>query len=806
MPQKPKLPRGKKGWSVTQEADARSYRMLFASAPVGIFRSTPAGRFIEVNPALVQMLGYASAEDVLTLQLPDDLYVDPAQREALRAQYEAGGLLDGVAVRWKRKDGEKIVVSLYARTVRDARGRVVRYEGIVVDITARTRLEDALQQAEARYRTISHLISDYAYAVRIEPDGHTVVEWVTEAFARLTGFTTQELAASGGIIRVVHPEDFPAVLQRLSVLLTGQPGSSEHRVLTKSGEVRWLRDYSCPEWDASQNRVVRIIGAGQDITEQKHAEAALRESEARYRTLFENANDMLATFTLDGIITGVNRGLEVALGWSRDELIGRHYCKLATPQALTLADDRTSRALAGEELPSIFAAEILRKDGSVVPIEVRSRFIRDAEGHPTGIQGIFRDLTERRRADAALRESEACFRTLANAAPVMLWMAGLDAGRTFFTQPWLELTGRTLEHERGSGWLAGMHPEDVPPYQERSLTAFHARQPFCLAYRLRRADGVYRWVLETGVPHHTAEGAFAGYMGACLDITERKQAEADLRESQRLFQQLADTIPDILYLYDVVEQRTIYINRQFATVLGYTPDELQAMGPEVLRTLLHPDDVAQFAASHPHVATAQVGDLPEVQYRLRHANGEWRWLKSRERVFSHTATGTPTQLLGIAQDITTQKRLRELLHEQPTQRPEVADNLRRFRESLDLSQTEFGRAFGGYSQRQISSYESGESEVPLALLLDIRAKGYPFEVILGASSTAALTKTVGSLSASQQRHTLAKQLADALVRLLDRDSQATDTVLRSLGVPQRAASGARLRLLEQLAEEESGTE
>lgn len=104
MPQKSKLSREKSSRSVTQEADARSYRVLFASAPVGIFRSTPAGRFIEVNPALVRLLGYTSTEEVLALQLPDDLYIDPAQREALRAQYEASGLLDGVAVRWKRTD------------------------------------------------------------------------------------------------------------------------------------------------------------------------------------------------------------------------------------------------------------------------------------------------------------------------------------------------------------------------------------------------------------------------------------------------------------------------------------------------------------------------------------------------------------------------------------------------------------------------------------------------------------------------------------------------------------------------------
>src|SRR5262249_46378387 len=147
--------------------------------------------------------------------------------------------------------------------------------------------------------------------------GRAVVEWVTEAFTRLTGFTVQELAAAGGIVRVIHPEDLPQVLQRLSVLLSGQLGVSEHRIVTKSGDIRWLRDYSHPEWDPVQNRVARIIGAGQDITERRQAEEALQTSEARYRNLFENANDMIATFALDGTITSVNRGLEVALGWPR---------------------------------------------------------------------------------------------------------------------------------------------------------------------------------------------------------------------------------------------------------------------------------------------------------------------------------------------------------------------------------------------------------------------------------------------------------------------------------------------------------
>jgi PAS domain S-box-containing protein len=148
--------------------------------------------------------------------------------------------------------------------------------------------------------------------------------------------------------------------------------------------------------------VVGYEGMVLDVTARKRAEEALRASEERYRNLFENANDMIATFTLDAIITGVNRGLEVTLGWFREELIGQHYSKLATPAALALANERTQRALAGEELPSIFEAEIVRKDGRVLPIEVRSRFMRNAAGQPIGVQGIFRDLTERKQAEAAV--------------------------------------------------------------------------------------------------------------------------------------------------------------------------------------------------------------------------------------------------------------------------------------------------------------------------------------------------------------------------------------------------------------------
>ncbi|HEV8712828.1 MAG TPA: PAS domain S-box protein [Candidatus Binatia bacterium] len=122
----------------------------------------------------------------------------------------------------------------------------------------------------------------------------------------------------------------------------------------------------------------------------------LRESEARYRALFENANDAFVSGTLDGTITAVNRGLEVMLGWSREELIGHHYGKIVTPATFALGEERTRRVLAGEKLPAVFEAEMVRKDGSVVPIEARTRFIRDKEGNPIGFQGVYRDISVRK--------------------------------------------------------------------------------------------------------------------------------------------------------------------------------------------------------------------------------------------------------------------------------------------------------------------------------------------------------------------------------------------------------------------------
>jgi PAS domain S-box-containing protein len=145
---------------------------------------------------------------------------------------------------------------------------------------------------------------------------------------------------------------------------------------------------------------------------------------------------------------------------------------------------------------------------------------------------IVRDITETKKIEQELRETEARFRNMADVAPVLLWMSGPDSLCTFFNQTWLNFTGRTMEEELGVGWAEGVHFEDLARCMDTYTAAFNERRVFEMEYRLRRADGEYRWILDRGTPRY-AEGQFVGFIGSCIDITEHKRMETQLRKAVR---------------------------------------------------------------------------------------------------------------------------------------------------------------------------------------------------------------------------------------------------------------------------------
>ncbi|MDX1952926.1 MAG: PAS domain-containing protein [Verrucomicrobiota bacterium] len=169
-------------------------------------------------------------------------------------------------------------------------------------------------------------------------------------------------------------------------------------------------------------------------------------------------------------------------------------------------------------------------DGSIHYMSSRGRAIFDSQGKAVRMVGVTIDVTESARAEQALRESEARFRTMADAAPIMVWTAGLQEERDYFNRAWLEFTGSSLAEQWGRGWMKVIHPDDLAKYQEELTEAFQRRSSFAIEYRLRRHDGDYRWILEHGVPRFDPDGTFEGYIGSCMDITELRLARADLEQ------------------------------------------------------------------------------------------------------------------------------------------------------------------------------------------------------------------------------------------------------------------------------------
>jgi PAS domain S-box-containing protein len=228
-----------------------------------------------------------------------------------------------------------------------------------------------------------------------------------------------------------------------------------------------------------------------------------------------------------------NSIMEKISGLSASAAIGRRANDIFPFIEATGEKSYLEKALAGESAVSknqrYVVAESAREgyfDGYYSPL-------RDQDGAIIGGIAVIRDITDRKLTEERLRETESRFQNMADAAPVLLWMSGTDGLCTFFNQTWLAFTGRALEEEWGVGWAEGIHFEDFQRCMDTYLASFNARKVFEMEYRLKRHDGEFRWILDRGTPRYGPGGKFAGYIGSCVDITDRKQLETQLVKAVR---------------------------------------------------------------------------------------------------------------------------------------------------------------------------------------------------------------------------------------------------------------------------------
>jgi PAS domain S-box-containing protein len=456
-------------------------------------------------------------------------------------------------------DGTVRWIAATGRFYYAATGLPERMLGMSLDITDRKRSQEELRKSEERLR------------LAIQAGKMFVCDWdaIADLFthspesAQILGSDQVPPITSQEVVGSVHPEDRDKFTAAAAGLSPEKPDLMlSYRMVRPDGSLIWLERNSRAHFD-DQGKLVRITGIVTDITERKRSEEALRASEERLRLAVQAgkmfayewvaATDMLVRSAESANILGIDPSVS---------LTGQQILARVHP------DDREGLTAAVASLspakPKLaITYRMFRPDGSLIWVERNSQAHFDDQGSLLRIVGIVADITERKRAEEALRESEGRFRLVANTAPMLIWMSDTNKLCTYFNDSWLAFTGRPMELELGNGWAEGVHPEDLQRCLDTYNRAFDARQTFKMEYRLRRRDGEYRSLLDIGVPRFNQGGSFAGYIGSCVDVSERKLAEDTLssvnrklieaqeRERSRIARELHDDVGQRLALLTV---------------------------------------------------------------------------------------------------------------------------------------------------------------------------------------------------------------------------------------------------------------
>lgn len=378
----------------------------------------------------------------------------------------------------------------------------------------------ALQESEQRYRSLAIATSQIVWTTDAEGKVDDMPLW-----REYTGQTLAEVKGWSWMTSI-HPEDRDrTALAWNHAVRTKTLYDTEYRIRAADGSYRYFWARGVPVI-AADNTIREWVGISIDIHERKRTEAQLRNSEQRYRELANAMPLIVWTAQTNGDINYYNQRWYDYTGLTPERSIGfGGWQTVIHPEDLPTCLQRWQQAVTNGELYEI-EYRLHRQDGTYRWHLGRALPVTNAQGKIVYWVGTATDIDDHKHVEAALKESEHRFRSMADNAPVMIWVAAQNGLCTWFNQPWLDFTGRSLAQEMGDGWMQAIHPEDLQRYLDTYASAQHTRETFQIEYRLRRSDGEYRWVYNTGVPRSTSN---AGYIGSCIDITERIAIEAALK-------------------------------------------------------------------------------------------------------------------------------------------------------------------------------------------------------------------------------------------------------------------------------------
>ena len=626
----------------------------FDAAQVPMTQTDPtSGRFERANAPFCELVGFTEGE---LLELTMDQLIHPEDR-GHEADVSSGFISER---RYLGKDGAVLWAIRYASPMYHDSGELFRTLSAWVDVSGRRRTEEALGLSEARFRTLAEAGPFMVYS----SDAEGLPSYLSPSLVAYLGLTVERVRDEDVLRSIVHPEDFGHVAVLRAPV--AEVATAELRLRRADGAFRWVLARTVGLRDDA-GRFLQRIGSLTDIHDRKQAELALAGSEERFRIASEAVDGLIYDVDLTTGRVYRSAGLTTTLGWARDEIppTADAWAALIHPDDREMTLERGAAAMeAGLES---FALEYRarHKAGHWVDLWDNQRILRDAKGEPLRVVGHSIDVTARKRAEEALRASEARLAALANASPALFWSTTVDGTNSWASEAWLRYTGQPVA--KPGNWPDLLHPLDA----ERSLSAWQSalaeESHFVIENRIRRHDGEHRWFLTRAVPLRDADGSVTGWMGATTDIHDLKLAEETLRESEERFRILADGAPVLIWVNGL--EGCEFVNRAYREFLGV--GDVEVKGDDWAR-FVHPDDRESYLADYD---AAVEKHLPfQREFRFRRHDGEYRWMLSAGSP-RENAAGELLGYVGSTFDITSHKQAEAALREDDRRKDEFLATL-----------------------------------------------------------------------------------------------------------------------------------
>jgi hypothetical protein len=600
---------------------------MIADATPAIFYlyDLPEERLLYINPQVVQILGYTQQEfqetglqSLFKLIHPEDLVRLPSHLQNL----EAGG--DGEVrnfeFRYRHVNGDWRWLSSYETVItRNAEGKTQRILGICQDITQRRSTEIALKRSNERFELAAAAVNSLIYDWDVE---RGTVER-TSGLTTLLGYSLAESLPSDEWWRsLIHPDDLDASQKRFKTqLLTSDRYSIEYRIKHKDGHYIWVQDNGLAA--KVEGEVIRIVGSSSDITERKQTEALLKENTERMELATTGAEvGMWFWNILTNELVWTDK-CKALFGLSQDTQISYElFLKCLHPEDRERTHEAVTQCLEANRDYDIEYRSVW-DNGSIHWIAAKGRSFRDTEGKPIRMMGTAQDITSRKQVEESLVISQERLELAQKAGEIGSFDWDVQTGQVTWTQELETIFG----FEEGSfggryeNWQARVHPYDLPLI-EQSLqeTMQNYIEQWQAVYRMFRYDsGEMRWIDARGRFFYNS-GQVVRMIGTNVDITERKQTEEALRQSELTYRTLADTMPQMFWITQPDGYHEYY-NKRWYDYTGTTPEQAQGEG---WKNLLHPDDVEKTQAIWSE--SLCTGKDYNIEYRFRRAcDGQYRW-------------------------------------------------------------------------------------------------------------------------------------------------------------------------------------